>query len=261
MTLDGTTVAVETSWSLMKWKDRCKPGTVQQKLWRQVDNGPEEVIWEGKEPASDSNVGRAAVGSDSVLNRVKTSPWEGPPTTYRYIHTASCETPGGRTIHGFPLYSPRFSLYVFEDDLSVHWWAPIFLRYDGNWVMHGASGGDTTHEAKEVGATATLRIDALGVAWVTTVDEKSYPIEARVSSQPQCDISIQRHEACPETVNTGEHDFGEDRVVKWSIGWSNYQQSGVNPRRIGENRPHVVEITSEEDSRVDVDAFVIAYRQ
>jgi hypothetical protein len=105
-----------------------------------------------------------------------------------------------------------------------------------------------------------LRITALGVAWVTTVDEKSYPIEAKVTSTPQCDTTIQRPEACPSTVSTGEHDFGEERVVKWSLGWSNYQR-GFNPRQIGENRPHTVEITSLEDRRVDVDAFVIAIRR
>jgi hypothetical protein len=72
-------------------------------------------------------------------------------------------------------------------------------------------------------------------------------------------FALPRPEACPKTVNTGEHDFGEERVVRWSLGWSNYQR-GSNPEQIGENRPHTVEITSEEP-RIDVDAFVIAIRR
>jgi hypothetical protein len=252
------TVEVDTSWFLSRWDDpdRCKPGTTRQILARQVDNGPFVVVWEGTEPAPRGT----ASGTNTVRNGLQTSSLfpEVPPTTYRYRHTATCENPAGHRVQGPPTFSPAFWLHVLDNDAEI---TPLVLQYGGNWLpLHRTRAiGGTTHEAKEGGATATLRITALGVAWVTTVDEKSYPIEARVSSQPECDVSVQRLEACPRTVNTGEHDFGEERVVRWSLGWSNYQR-GFNPKQIGENRPLKVEITSEE-RRIDVDAFVIAIRQ
>jgi hypothetical protein len=247
-------VYVSTAWTPLTVSSACKPGTVQQKLERQADNDPYTLVWEGPYLSPEEQY------KLWVRDALLTSPPEGPNTTYLYRHTATCENASGHTLKGRATPSPRFSLHVLENDFPL---APLFLQYGGNWVTdstHGATGG-TTHEAKEVGATATLRITALGVAWVTTVDEKSYPIEAKVTSTPQCDVTIQRPEACRTTVNTGEHDFGRERVVQWSLGWSNYQNRVNNPKQIGENRPHTVEITSSEDRLVDVDAFVIAIRR
>jgi hypothetical protein len=271
-TLDPSTppyrVKVSTAWPPLAVSNRCEPGTVRQKLEREVDNGPYTLVWEG--PYLPPEEQEKFWVRDALL----TSPPEGPDTTYLYRHTATCQNASGHTLRGVATTSPRFSLHVLQDDFA-HPFLPLVLRYGGNWVTDHdprATGG-TTHEAKEVGATATLRITALGVAWVTTVDEKPYEIQALVSSRPECDPTTQRPEACPPVkkdpndpnkllpnVNTGEHDFGEHRVVKWSKGWSNYQR-GFNPEQIGENRLHTVEITSKEDSRVDVDAFVIALRR
>jgi hypothetical protein len=75
---------------------------------------------------------------------------------------------------------------------------------------------------------------------VTTVDEKDYPIWARV----MCDGA-----PCG-TVNTGEHEFGEVRAVKWSSAWSSESS----------NRRHTVEVISDESRLVDVDAFIVVHR-
>jgi subtilisin family serine protease len=219
-------VSVVTSWVLGDWEigRACHSGTVQQILELQVGNGPFQVTWQGTEPTGDL---------DLVTRTLRTD------TTYRFRHTATCQSPSGNTPSGNTVtgvtYGVRFSLRVIEDNSPA-------INYVGTWVPRTSASatGGTTHEARQVGATASHTYDGIAAAWVTTVDEKPYPIQARV----MCD-------GVPcGTVNTGEHEFGEERAVKWSSTWSSESS----------NRRHTVEVISDESRLVDVDAFIAVHR-
>jgi subtilisin family serine protease len=215
-------VSIDTFWVLRDWEigKACQSGTVQQKLELQVGNGPFQVTWQGTEPTGDL---------DLVTQGLQTD------TTYRYRHTTTCQSPSGNTVTGVT-HGVRFSLRVIEDNSPA-------INYVGTWVPRisvRATGG-TTHEANQVGATASHTYDGIAAAWVTTVDEKDYPIQARV----MCDGA-----PCG-TVNTGENEFGEERAVKWSYIWSSQSSNGR----------HTVEVISDESRLVDVDAFIIVRRE
>jgi subtilisin family serine protease len=215
-------VFVHTYWTLDNWEIGrvCQSGTVQQTLEIQVGNGPFQVTWQGTEPTGDL---------DLVTQLLQTD------TTYRYRHTATCQSPSGNTVTGVT-YGVRFSLHVIEDNTPA-------ITYTGNWVPRSSprATGGTTHEARQVGAFASLGYYGIAAAWVTTVYDRSYPIQARV----YCDGA-----PCG-TVNTGEHNFTEEQVVKWSNTW----------RSQSSNRAHVVQVISDENRLVEVDAFIVVRRE
>jgi hypothetical protein len=200
------------------------PGTLRQQLWRDIRGSgarPVEKVWESTEDQD----------SYRVRQWLQTS--ADPPTTYWYFHTATCQQPSGQMVTG-ATYGVPFSLHVIEDP-----W--VHFTYSGVWIQRAGGTGGTTHEARQVGATATFRAGGIAAAWVTTVDEKDYPIWARVMwdgcSWP----------ACPRWIDTGSDPFGDARVVKWSSSW--------NENSYG--RYQTVQVISEESRRVDVDAFVL----
>jgi len=206
----------------------CTPGTLQQKLERQDNDGPFQVVWQGTETGSGDK--------DQVRDLLQASMAGASITTYRYRHTGTCLGPTGDTRRHITI-GPTFYLSVTEDQRT-----PVTeIDYTGTWIQRAGGTGGTTHEARQVGATATFRAGGIAAAWVTTVDEKDYPIWARVMwdgcSWP----------ACPRWIDTGSDPFGDARVVKWSSSW--------NENSYG--RYQTVQVISEESRRVDVDAFVL----
>jgi len=222
------TVGVETSWTLQNLVG-CTPGTLQQKLERQDNDGPFQVVWQGTETGSGDK--------DQVRDLLQASMAGASITTYRYRHTGTCLGPTGDTRRHITI-GPTFYLSVTEDQRT-----PVTeIDYTGTWIQRAGGTGGTTHEARQVGATATSRNHwGIAAAWVTTVDEKPYPIEARI----ECD-----YPECPATRDTGSDPFGDDSVVKWSSSWNTSSN----------NSHHDVTVISEENRRVDVDAFVVVIR-
>jgi hypothetical protein len=157
--------------------------------------------------------------------------------TYHYIHLARCQNPSGDMVTGATSGVP-FSLYVIEDP-----W--VYFTYAGDWITRPSryATGGTTHEARQVGATANLSYPGIAAAWVTTLDEDK-DVQASVMWDT-CIVTF----ACPDTVNTGD-EFGDARVVKWSSSWTGWYGNSYN-------RAHTVQVTSHESRLVDVDAFVL----
>jgi hypothetical protein len=232
------TIKVDTSWQLRNVGPLdCKPGTVRQQLWQYTTGTggpPYELVWQSTEDRE----------RYSVRQRLQTSNSE-PFAKYWYIHNAYCENPRGDNVVGSTIGAP-FALHVFEDDPGFHPLAPLVLRYAGDWITrpsHYATGG-TTHEARQVGAAATVAYDGIAAAWVTTLDE-DHDVQASVMWDT-CSGTF----GCPATRYTGD-EFGDARVVKWSNSWN----------EISYNSRHWVKVISDESRRVDVDAFVLVVRR
>lgn len=110
-------VSVRTYWGLRDWEigTTCQSGTLQQTLELQVGNGPFQVTWQGTEPTGDL---------DLVTQTLRTD------TTYRYRHTATCQSPSGNTLTGVT-YGAWFSLRVIEDNWPEISYAPPGPGYRG----------------------------------------------------------------------------------------------------------------------------------
>jgi hypothetical protein len=151
---------------------------------------------------------------------------------YQYGVAAVC----GGTFSGSTARGPAFAMNRIED-------LPQSVTYAGPWeTLVGDFSGLSTHDARAIGASATLDYTGLAAAWVTTINaNRAGDLDpARV----ECNgVLCDQH-------STANRSFTRRRR-QMSAGWLSEFDSSTTVAR------HRLRVISDSDRGVDVDAFLV----